>query len=112
MEPINVGDYELLAEQRLAPAVWDYYTSGTDDEVTLRANRAAFARIQLRPRGLGDVSGCAPATAVLGTPVRMPIMIAPAAMHGYARAVVHSPSARATGEAGTLMVSSTSEGVG
>ena len=50
MEPINVFDYEALAQARMEPPAWDYYQGGSDDEVTMRANRAAFERIRLRPR--------------------------------------------------------------
>src|SRR5437763_799108 len=81
MQPVNVFDFEALAQTRMEPAAWDYYQSGSDDEVTLRANRAAFERIQLRPRTLVDVSACDMRTTVLGTPIKMPIMVAPTAYH-------------------------------
>ena len=42
MRPINVYEYEELARTQLHPAVWDYYSSGANNEVTLRENRAAF----------------------------------------------------------------------
>ena len=45
MEPVNVFDYEKLAQARMAPPFWDYYQGGSDDEVTLRANRTALERI-------------------------------------------------------------------
>ena len=50
MQPINLSDYETLAQTRVEPAAWDYIQGGSDDEVTLRANRSAFERIRLRPR--------------------------------------------------------------
>ena len=81
MQPVNVFEFEALAQTRMEPAAWDYYQSGSDDEVTLRANRAAFERIQLRPRTLVDVSACDMRTTVLGTPVKIPIMVAPTAFH-------------------------------
>src|SRR5260370_5308419 len=81
VEPVNVFDYEILAQARIEPSAWNYYASGSDDEVTLRSNRTAFERIRLRPRMLVDVSICDMRTAVLGTPVSMPILIAPTAFH-------------------------------
>ena len=69
MEPINVFDYETLAQACIEPSAWDYYQSGSDDEVTLRANRAAFERIRLRPRMLVDISTCEMRTTVLEPPV-------------------------------------------
>ena len=107
MLPLNVAEYEALAEPRMHPAAWDYYATGNDDEVTLRENRAAFERIQLRPRMLVDVSHVDTATTVLGTPVSMPILIAPTAMHRFACEEGERATARAAGSAGTLMAAST-----
>ena len=39
-----------------APAHWGYMASGSDDNLTLQANVAAYKNIQLRPRRLVDVS--------------------------------------------------------
>lgn len=109
MEPINLLDYEALAEQRMAhiPWAWDYYQGGSDDEVSLRANRTAFERLRLRPRMLVDVSTCDLRTSVLGIPVSMPILAAPTAGHGLAHPEAECATARAVQQAGTLMVAST-----
>ena len=48
--------------------------------MTLRANVAAFGRWRLRPRMLVDVAEVSTATTVLGTPVSMPLLVAPFAM--------------------------------
>jgi len=58
VEPINISDYEILAQTLMEPAAWDFYAGGSDDEVTLRANCTAFERIRLRPRVLVDVNVC------------------------------------------------------
>lgn len=108
MEPINIFDYEILAQARMETGAWNYYQSGSDDEVTLRANRTAFERIRLRPRVLVDVRACDMRTNVLGTPVSMPILIAPTAFHCLAHAEGECATARAAGRAGALMVASTS----
>jgi isopentenyl diphosphate isomerase/L-lactate dehydrogenase-like FMN-dependent dehydrogenase len=108
VEPLNVFDYETLAQTCMEPSAWDYYQSGSDDEVTLRANRASFERIQLRPRMLVDVGTCDTSTTVLGTSVRMPIMIAPTAFHCLAHPEGECATARAAGSVGALMVASTS----
>lgn len=57
------------ADERLHPGVWDYYSTGADDEVTLRENRVAFERIQLRPRVLVDVSHVDLRTRLLDMPI-------------------------------------------
>jgi 4-hydroxymandelate oxidase len=107
MQPLNVSEYEGLAEGRLDHKAWDYFHGGSDDEVTLRANRAAFARIQLRPRVLVDVSHCDLSTTVLGIPVSMPILIAPMGYQCLATPEGECATARAAGAAETLMVAST-----
>ncbi len=109
MDPINVFDYEALAQSKMEPAFWDFYQGGSDDEVTLRANRTAFERIRLRPRVLVDVGASAldTRTTVVGTPVSMPVLVAPAAMHCMAHPEGECATAQAAGKAGTLMAAST-----
>lgn len=107
MEPISVFDYELLAEERMDPVYWDYYSGGSDDEVTVRGNQADFARIRLRPRMLVDVSKCDTSTTVLGAPVSMPVLVAPTALHCMAHPEGECATAQGAGAAGTLMVVST-----
>lgn len=108
MDRINLLDYEKQAQTLLDPASWSYYAGGSNDEITLRANREAFTRIRLRPRVLVDVSRCDTCTAVQGIPVSMPILVAPSAFHGLACSDGECATAQAAGEAGTLMVASSS----
>jgi isopentenyl diphosphate isomerase/L-lactate dehydrogenase-like FMN-dependent dehydrogenase len=109
MQPINLLDYEALAGQRMAhiPWAWDYYQGGSEDEVSLRANRAAFEQLRLRPRMLVNVSTCDLRTSVLGIPISMPILVAPTAGHGLAHSDAECATARAVQQAGTLMIAST-----
>ncbi len=107
MEPINVYDYEILAEERLDPVYWDFYAGGSDDEVTVRANQTDFSRIRLRPRMLVDVSQCDTGTSVLGLPVKMPILVAPTSAHGLAHPQGECATAQGVGAAGTIMIAST-----
>ena len=51
---------------------------GVQDEFTLRANREAFGRFQLRPRRLMDVREIDTSTEILGTELSCPIALAPA----------------------------------
>jgi isopentenyl diphosphate isomerase/L-lactate dehydrogenase-like FMN-dependent dehydrogenase len=107
MQPINLFEYEPLAKARLDPAAYDYYAGGAEDELTLRENRAAYARITLRPRVLVDVSRVVTGTTVLGVPVDMPILVPPMAYQRLAAPEGELATARAAGGAGTIMVVST-----
>lgn len=107
VNPINVAEYEPLARAAMESVAWDYYRSGSEDEVSLRANREAFERIRLRPRVLVDVSTTDTRATVLGIPVSMPILVAPMAYHGLAHADAECATARGVGEAGSLLTVST-----
>ena len=107
MRPINVHEYEQLAQAQLHTAVWEYYSGGAYDEVTLHENRAAFERLQIRPRMLVDVSRVTRSTTVLGTPVSMPIGVAPTAVQGAACLEGECATAQGAGAVGALMIAST-----
>ncbi len=102
-EPLNVWDYERLAEEKLDANALAYFAGGAGDEVTLRDNLAAFERRKLRPRVLVDVSSVTTATTVLGTEVSMPVLIAPLAFQRLAHAEGELATARAAAAAGTIM---------
>src|SRR3984893_15335885 len=76
-EAINVFDFEPVCRANVPPAHFGYMASGIDDEVTLRANREGFAKFQLRPRRLVDVSKVDMSTDILGVKYNSPIVIAP-----------------------------------
>src|SRR5579864_8414554 len=101
MEPVNLFEYEDVARSRVAADAWAYYSSGAGDEETLRANREAFARMWLRPRVLVDVSAIDMQTTVLGTPVSMPILVAPTSFHCLVHPEGECATAQAVGKANT-----------
>jgi isopentenyl diphosphate isomerase/L-lactate dehydrogenase-like FMN-dependent dehydrogenase len=105
--PLNVWDYERLAEKKLDANARAYFAGGAGDEVTLRENLAAFERRKLRPRVLVDVSSVSTATTVLGTQIALPILIAPLALQRLAHPDGELATARAAAAAGTIMCLST-----
>ncbi len=107
MDPINLRDYETLAQGRLDQAVWDTYAQGSEDEVTLRANRSAYAAVRLRPRIFVDVRACDISTTVLGTSINLPVLIAPTSVQQLAHPEGEKATARAASAAGTVLVAST-----
>jgi len=104
---INVADYLEAAAVKVDPSVWCYFEGGAGDEVTLRANVAAYGRWHFRPRMLVDVSEVTTATTLLGTPVASPLGVAPFAMQRLIDPEGEVATARAAGAAGVLMCVST-----
>jgi isopentenyl diphosphate isomerase/L-lactate dehydrogenase-like FMN-dependent dehydrogenase len=106
-EPVNLGDYERLAGEGMAPGAHAYFAGGAADERTLRDNVDAFRRWQLRPRMLVDVSSVNAATTVLGAELSMPALVAPVAFQRMAHPHGEEGMARAAAGAGTAMCLST-----
>lgn len=71
-EIFRVSDFEYIARKILQPSAWYYYSSGADDEVTLRENHNAFSRIFFNPRVLVDVNNVDLSTTLMGLPVSVP----------------------------------------
>lgn len=102
-DAINV--YDVRERARWLPrAVFDAIDGGAGEELTLRANTAAFDDIWFRPRSLVDVSVRDTSTTVLGHRVSMPLLLAPCGMARVAHSQAELAVARATGEAGTIFV--------
>jgi 4-hydroxymandelate oxidase len=76
-EAINVFDFEPVARKNVPPAHFGYMASGIDDEVTLRANREGFLKLQLRPRRLNDVSKVDTSIELFGIRYDSPIFLCP-----------------------------------
>jgi (S)-2-hydroxy-acid oxidase len=82
--PVNVAEYERYAQDYMPRNAHGYYASGSNDMITLRENRDAFARLRLLPKILVDVSQISMETTVLGEKVSSPICVAPTAMQRMA----------------------------
>jgi isopentenyl diphosphate isomerase/L-lactate dehydrogenase-like FMN-dependent dehydrogenase len=100
--PINVTDYESLAEALCEPGYWGYVVGGAGDEVTLRDNVEAFGRLVLRPRTLVDVSTVSTRTTVLDIEIAMPLMVAPTSLQRVAHPDGEPALARAAAAIGTV----------
>jgi isopentenyl diphosphate isomerase/L-lactate dehydrogenase-like FMN-dependent dehydrogenase len=77
MGPVNLHEFEDIAKQKLHRMAYDFIAGGVEDELTLRANREALTRIQLRPRVMVDVSRIDTSLELLGTKWDYPIILAP-----------------------------------
>jgi len=74
----NVFDMAVLAKKKLDPLAWDYIDEGSEDEVSLRDNRARFERLLIRPHFLQyDVSKIDTSIQLFGKQLDHPIFICP-----------------------------------
>jgi len=76
-DAVNVFDFRALAEAKLPPGHWAFLSGGVEHEVTLRANRTGFERVQLRPRRLVDTRDVDTSLELLGAKLSSPIVLAP-----------------------------------
>jgi 4-hydroxymandelate oxidase len=100
-------DYELAARAQLTPGAFDYIAAGAGDELTLEESRAAWRRYRIRPRILRGGGAPDLATEVLGTPLAMPLVVAPTAYQVVAHSEGEVEVARGVKAAGGLMVVAT-----
>ncbi|KAF3480922.1 cytochrome b2 [Arthroderma uncinatum] len=76
----NLMDFEAVAKRVMKKTAWGYYSSGTEDEMTMRENHTAFHKIWFRPRILIDVEQVSISTTMLGTPVSVPFYVTATAL--------------------------------
>ena len=77
---INVYDFEAIANGVISEQAWAYYSSGGDDEITLRENHSAFHRLWLKPRVMVNVKNIDMRTTILGHPSSFPVFLSAVAM--------------------------------
>jgi 4-hydroxymandelate oxidase len=102
----DLGSTAEAARAVLPPDVWGFIQGGSGAERTLRANRAAYDRVALRPRVLVDVGTVSLRTSVLGVDWEVPFGVAPMAYHRLAHPDGELASASAAGELGTMFCAS------
>ncbi|KAH8667494.1 FMN-dependent dehydrogenase-domain-containing protein [Tricladium varicosporioides] len=76
----NLMDFESVARNVMKKTAWAYYSSGADDEITLRENHTAFHKIWFRPRILIDVEKVDFSTTMLGTKCDVPFYVTATAL--------------------------------
>lgn len=109
---LTVEDFELAARQKLgekiyAKGTFDYVAGGAGEEYTLRANRQAFDRWNVRPHVLVDVGKVDLATTVLGEEIPFPILLAPTSFQRLLDPDGELATARASAKLKALMVAAT-----
>jgi len=107
---LNIEDLRRAAKRRLPRVVFDYIDGGAEAELTLRANCRAFEAVTLRPRCAVAAPVCDLRTTVLGTPLSMPLILAPVGSSRLIYPRGEEVAARAAGVAGIAYALSTLSG--
>jgi len=76
-DALNNHDMREMAKKRLPSWLFEFVDRGTEDEVALRNNRAAFERIKLKTQVLVNVSKRSQEITLFGKKHGMPLGIAP-----------------------------------
>ncbi|WP_330115015.1 alpha-hydroxy acid oxidase [Pseudomonas sp. JS3066] len=106
-----VSDYEVFARERMTPSAWAYLSGGAADELTLADNQAAFQRVRLLNRVLGDLRGGHTRLQLCGLDLDYPILLAPVAYQKLAHADGELASALGASAMGAALVVSTQASV-
>lgn len=96
----NIADLRLAARRRLPRGLFEYVDRGTEEEVSLRNNRAAFDALHFVPRPLVDVANRSMKTTVLDQSWAVPFAIAPTGLAGMLWHQGEIAMARAAASAG------------
>ena len=106
----SYADFREAARRRLPRMVFDFVEGGAEGELTIAANRAAIDAVELAPSYLVDVADRDVATTVLGQPVSLPFLLAPAGLATLVHREGELAAARAAAAAGTVFAVSTGSG--
>lgn len=107
---VNVEDLRRAARRRLPRIVFDYIDGGADAEITLRENCHAFERVTFRPQCAVAIPPPDLSATVLGTPVALPLLLAPVGSCRMFYPRGEEAAAREAGAAGTIYILSTLSG--
>jgi 4-hydroxymandelate oxidase len=100
----TVHDFEIAARAELDPVYADFIAGGARDEITVRANEAAFGRLQLLPRVLRGSAERELGISLFGHRASLPILISPTAFHKLVDPEGELATARAAAAAGVIMI--------
>ncbi|MBV2354921.1 alpha-hydroxy-acid oxidizing protein [Streptomyces sp. J2-1] len=100
----TVHDFETAARAELDPVYADFIAGGAQDEITVRANQAAFRRLRLLPRVLRGSAERNLETRLFGGRADLPILLSPTAFHKLLNPEGELATARAAAAAGAVMI--------
>ncbi|MGB0102230.1 MAG: alpha-hydroxy-acid oxidizing protein [Nocardioides sp.] len=101
---------EQRARDSLAPALVEYLLQGARESVSAGEAVAAWGRVRFRPRVLHDVTHVDPGTTLLGQRSALPFGVAPTTLQRLVHPEGEVAMARATADAGGVLVVSSNCG--
>lgn len=102
--PFTMEGWEEAARSVLPSRDFDYFAGGAGRETTLVANREAFDRWGITYKVLREEGYIDPARVIVGTPMSVPIMLAPAGVAELAHPDAEKAAARAAAATGVVQV--------
>jgi len=105
--PVAIEELERAAREAMEERAANYVFAGAGAEHTMDANRAAFARREIVPRMLRDVSARDLSTTVLGTALPAPLLLAPIGVQKVVHTDGELATARAAAALGLPLIAST-----
>jgi L-lactate dehydrogenase (cytochrome) len=100
-----IDDLKQMHRRRAPRMFFEYCESGSYTEQTFRENTSDFAKLRLRQKVAVDMSGRTTASTMIGSPVAMPVSLAPVGMLGMQHAdgeILAAKAAQAFGVPYTL----------
>jgi L-lactate dehydrogenase (cytochrome) len=105
--PMRADELEQRAREAMTAEAFGYVAGGAGSELTVRANREAFERVELVPRMLHDISERDLAVTVLGTEMAAPVLLAPIGVQSIVHPEAELAVGRAAAEQGLTFILST-----
>lgn len=104
VDRLPLGSFGDVARLILETPVYEWIRSGAGDEQSAIDNVAAFRRWRMRPHVLEDVSTVSTAVTVLGSPLQVPLLVAPMALQRVVDEDGETATARAVADAGAALI--------
>jgi len=81
---LSIEELRAIARRRVPNFAFEYIEGGSEDEATLRWNRAALEAIRFVPNTLIDTSARQQRTLLFGREINSPLIVAPTGLNGMA----------------------------
>lgn len=105
---LNLNDFEEVAKQSFPPKSWAFISDGSNDRITLDANKDWFRKVWFHPRVMVDVGTVNTRSKILGYDASIPVFISPTGVAKAAGTEGELALGRAAAATGIIQCVSTS----